>query len=938
LIKRQTILITGRVQGVGFRPAVYRIARQLGLSGFVCNDTKGVTIELQGGEEKIAEFLTRLHSDDKPPLAEIKSCEAVHVAVIEGEKEFIIKASDLQGTALSQVTADIATCRDCLAEMADKKDFRYGYPFINCTNCGPRYSIVKTIPYDRPNTTMLVFKMCDKCAAQYSDVADRRFHAQPVACGSCGPKISLTDNKGKTIEAQTGKVIAETTRLLLDGKVVAIKGIGGFHLAVDALNNKAVERLRQRKRRDHKPFAMMTDSIRKIREYAIVSELAEKLLRSPQAPIVLMPKKKSSAIAASVASGVDTFGFMLCYTPLHHLLFEQNLEVLVMTSGNISDEPLICENGQALERLGGIADAFLMHDRDIYRRVDDSIVHFVDGKPALLRRARGYVPTPILVEESCSQDILAAGGDLKNTFCFAKQNQLICSEHIGDLEDAEVYHHYINSIEHLRKLFEVEPRVIVCDLHPGYLSTQHAFSLPDVRVIQVQHHWAHIASVLAEYGLVGPVIGLACDGTGYGTDGTIWGCECLIASLDDFERFGHLAYYLLAGADRASKEAIRPLLGLLKKTYGDDFKLEGFRWLLEQIEPDVTKQQIISEQLDKRINTVETSSLGRVFDAVAAVLGLGSYNHFEAQLPMALEAIAESGVEEHYDFKFIDRAGKPLQLDLRKMVEQLIGDVRERQAAGVISAKFHNTIAAALLEMAKKARESKKLNAVALSGGVFCNRYLTDRLVKLLKETGFRVLFNRDFPSNDGGISVGQAAIAAKLMKNEKKAIEKATAEGFLKLYNPMMKTSYQFNKLLQPPNPDVRCVDPADNILYLEITMTEGWLGDIQALLGRSDHRNLESLQAHGAEVEAGKASELKWVSSLPGNISAMLVNRIQAKLKKDYGPNIALVVRDMCPADPDWDLEVNNIKAQLDLSRNPYDKGIWILSYAKDRLFRVV
>jgi len=764
-IKRQRIFITGRVQGVGFRPAVYRIARALGLCGFVCNDTKGVTLELQGEEEKIAEFLVCLQSDDKPPLAEIKSCEAVDAAVIEGEKEFIIKASDSQGTALSQVTADIATCRDCLAEMADKEDFRYGYPFINCTNCGPRYSIVKTIPYDRPNTTMSEFGMCEKCAAQYSDVTDRRFHAQPVACGACGPKIWLMDNKGKTTETRTDKVIAETSRLLLDGKVVAIKGLGGFHLAVDALNNEAVERLRRRKRRDHKPFAMMADSIEKIREHAIVSELAEKVLKSPQSPVVLLPKKQGSGIAPLVAGGVDAFGFMLCYAPLHFLLFEQNLEVLVMTSGNISDEPLICENEQALERLRDIADAFLMHDRDIYRRVDDSIVHFVDGEPALLRRARGYVPTPILVEQACSQDIFAAGGDLKNTFCFAKQNQLICSEHIGDLEDAGTYHRYINSIKHLRELFEVEPNVIVCDLHPTYLSTQYASSLVDVKVIQVQHHWAHIASVLVEHGLVGPVIGLACDGTGYGTDGAIWGCECMIASLGDFERFGHLAYYSLAGADRASKEAIRPLLGLLRKTYGDNLKLEEFQWLLERIEPDVKKQQIISEQLDKRINTVETSSLGRVFDAVAAVLGLGNYNHFEAQLPMALEAIVDSAVEEHYDFRFIDNAGKPLQLDLRKMMEQLIADVRDKQNAGAISARFHNTIAAALLEMAKKARESEKLNVVALSGGVFCNRYLTNRLVRLLNKEGFRVLSNRDFPSNDGGLSVGQAAIAANLVK-----------------------------------------------------------------------------------------------------------------------------------------------------------------------------
>jgi len=365
LIKRQKILITGRVQGVGFRPAVYRLAGALGLSGNVCNDTKGVTIELQGPEGQIAGFLARLQSKDKPPLAEIKSCRTIDIPVIEGEDNFVIKESESQGTALSQVTADIAVCSDCLAEMADESDFRYRYPFINCTNCGPRYSIVKTIPYDRPNTTMSVFAMCDRCAAQYADVTDRRFHAQPVACGACGPKIRLTNDKGKTIESKADRVITKTVHLLRAGKIVAIKGVGGFHLAVDALNDKAVRRLRERKRRDHKPFAMMADSVEKIRRYAVVGKAAERLLKSPQSPIVLLPKKKDSKIAPSVAEEVDTFGFMLCYTPLHFLLFAEDIEALVMTSGNISDEPLICKNDEALKRLGRIADAFLMHNREI---------------------------------------------------------------------------------------------------------------------------------------------------------------------------------------------------------------------------------------------------------------------------------------------------------------------------------------------------------------------------------------------------------------------------------------------------------------------------------------------------------------------------------------------------------------------------------------------
>ena len=759
------------MQGVGFRPAVYRIARALQLSGFVYNDTKGVTVELQGREEKIAEFLARLQSDtDKPPLALIKTCDTLDIPLAEDENGFLIQTSDSQGTPLSQVTADIATCRDCLTEMADEKDFRYGYPFINCTNCGPRYSIIKNIPYDRPNTTMSAFVMCDKCAAQYADVTDRRFHAQPVACPACGPKIRLTDGNGRTIQTETEKVLTETTRLLLAGKIVAIKGIGGFHLAVDALNNEAVERLRERKKRDHKPFAMMTDSIEKIKRYAIVDDMSEQLLKSPQSPIVLLTKRKSSPIAPSVAEGVSTYGFMLCYAPLHYLLFEYDLDVLVATSGNISDEPLICRNETALERLGDVADAFLMHDRDIYRQVDDSIVHYIDKEPVLLRRARGYVPTPIVIEQTSTEDIFAAGADLKNTFCFVKRNQLICSEHIGDLEDAEVYHHYIGSVEHLARLFEVEPKIVACDLHPGYFSTQYANSMTDRKIIHIQHHWAHVASVLAEHNIDGPVIGLVCDGTGYGSDGAIWGCECLIGSLEKFERFGHLDYYQLAGADKAGKEAVRPLLSLLKKAYGGNFSLPEFNWLLNSIEPDKNKLQIISEQLDKGINCVETSSLGRLFDAVAAMLGLGNYNHFDAQLPMALEAIAADDVEDSYEFEVSLTQGQSCLFNPDITIKGIVQDIKDDLKPGIISAKFHNTLTVALSAMAKRARQSTELNTVALSGGVFCNRYLISRLVKLLKREGFDVLFNRQVPSNDGGISLGQAAIAANQQIKEKRA------------------------------------------------------------------------------------------------------------------------------------------------------------------------
>jgi len=697
----------------------------------------------------------------------IASCQVTDLPIDENETDFTINTSDSMGTPISHVTPDSAVCPACLNEMANPDDFRYRYPFINCTNCGPRYSIVKTIPYDRPNTTMAPFKWCTKCKAQYDNPADRRFHAQPVACPDCGPKIYLTDNTGNLLEKNSDVTIEKTAHLLRQGKIVAIKGIGGFHLAVDALNDDAVKRLRKRKQREHKPFAMMVASVDVARQFVLVSDTAEHLLKSPQSPIVLLPKIQPDSdrtIAPSVAEGTDSFGFMLCYAPLHHLLFAQDgIDVLVMTSANISDEPLIYENDQALEKLSNIADAFLMHDRQIYRRVDDSVIHIINQKPASLRRARGYVPTPILRNESCPVDIFAAGPDLKNTFCFVKQDQFILSEHIGDLADALVYRHYVNSIEHLRKLFEVRPKIVACDLHPAYFSTQFAQSMHAEKIIPIQHHWAHIASALAEFNYTEPVIGIVADGTGFGTDSAVWGCECLIASLTEFKRVGHLKYYTLPGADKAAKEPIRPLMSLLDSLAGDASYLHKFKNLLTQIEPDNQKLRIIDNQIRKNINTVQTSSLGRLFDAVAALLKLGTYNHFDAQLPMALEAIASTDVLESYHFKIIPDSHGMLIIDLCTMLEQIIQDLKNRLSPPIIAAKFHNCIAQALLALAVEAAKTTNLKTVALSGGVFCNRYLTDRLITLLKKNHFSVLFKSDVPANDGGIALGQAAIAAQL-------------------------------------------------------------------------------------------------------------------------------------------------------------------------------
>lgn len=760
---RKKITLRGQVQGIGFRPFVYRLAAELKLTGFVYNYTQGVIIEIQGDKDDAEKFIERLkQGGSEIPLLKITLMEAADIGLIADEKSFEIKQSEKGGTVSAEVTADIATCKDCLLELFNKNDFRYHYPFINCTNCGPRYSIIKTIPYDRPNTTMTDFAMCDRCRKQYENPKDRRFHAQPVACAACGPKIKLCDKTGREIESNCEKVIQETVRLLLAGKIAAIKGLGGFHLACDGKNDEAVKTLRQRKMRDYKPFAMMAADIDKIRQFAHVDKTEEAVLKSPQSPIALLPKKEPNTIAPSVAAGVNTFGFMLPYTPLHHLIFaEKKIDALVMTSGNIADEPLICKDNEAFEKLGGIADIFLIHNREIYRQVDDSVIHIVQNEPALLRRSRGFVPQVFTLKNSASADIFAAGADMKNTFCFAKQNHFILSEHIGDMADANVYKHWVQSIEHLKKLLEVNPSIVACDLHPSYFSSQYARKLKKGKLIEIQHHWAHIASVLAEHDIDERVIGIAADGTGYGTDGTIWGCECLIASLDDFQRFGHLGYWPLAGGDSASKEAVRPIIGLMKK-----YNLSVPDAILDGIEPDKEKRAAIELQLAKNINTVLTSSLGRLFDAVSALCGLGSYNHFEAQLPMALEAVAEGKITAHYPFE-LKKENQTTIVEIGSTLKGILTDRMDGIDKNVISAKFHNTTAEFFLALAKEAKEQTGINTVAISGGVFCNRFLSERLIEQLKNNDFTVLFNQLIPVNDGGISLGQAAIAARKMENQ---------------------------------------------------------------------------------------------------------------------------------------------------------------------------
>jgi hydrogenase maturation protein HypF len=767
--KRFQILLTGRVQGVGCRPYIYRLAAAFGLTGYVSNDRRGVTIEAQGDADKLDQFIDALqNSPDHPVMLKIEKAEKSLIPFQENDTCFQIRFSQKDGAADSQVCPDIATCPDCLREMKDTCDFRFRYPFINCTQCGPRYSIVKTIPYDRPNTTMDGFAMCPQCKEQYESAADRRFHAQPVACPICGPKLFLLDNHGAVIETDSDKVISKTAKLLLEGKILAIKGIGGFHLAVNALDDSAVRLLRNRKRREAKPLAMMAADIKTIEQFAVVEEAAVELLTSPAAPIVLLPKKNPDLIAASIAQGTNSFGFMLSYAPLHHLLFaEPGLSVLVMTSANLSDEPLICDNEIALAQLKDVADYFVIHDRPVYRQVDDSVSYLIDNHPALLRRSRGCVPEPILHRELTAAEIFAAGADLKNTFCFAKGNQYILSEHIGDLENPSVYRHYIRSIDHLAGLVEARPQIIVHDLHPGYFSTQYAreyaHRMGIKEIMAVQHHWAHATAVMAEHHLSGPVIGLMADGTGYGPDGAIWGCECLICSLTEFQRFGHLEYYPLAGGDLASVEPIRPILGLCK-TAGLQIQDD----ILDRIETSRHKIELLRQQIDKNFLTVPTSSLGRLFDAAAALAGIGNYNHFEAQLPMAFESIANSGENGEYLVEIRPNSKGTLIWPVRTVLEGLLNDIENKVSMDAISARFHNTVCRALLEFAIAARNKSGLSDAALSGGVFCNRYLTNRLIGQLRENKFRVFWNQLVPAGDGCIALGQAAIACEKVKSKR--------------------------------------------------------------------------------------------------------------------------------------------------------------------------
>jgi hydrogenase maturation protein HypF len=748
------ISVRGVVQGVGFRPFIYRLAQQYDLNGWVRNTSGNVEIEVEGDEARLNRFLRDLKSE-APPMSRIENVE-VSLAAPKGYTDFSIKESLSREGHYQLVSPDIATCPDCKKEVFASDDRRYGYAFTNCTNCGPRFTIIEDIPYDRPKTTMRSFKMCPLCQREYDDPLDRRFHAQPNACPVCGPSLELVDREGKPFECED--VINAAGQLLKEGKILAVKGLGGFQLACDATEDGVVTNLRERKRRPSKPLAVMMANIEDIERHCLVSKAERELLESPQAPIVLLRWKEGSNIDKTIAPKLNYLGVMLPYTPLHHLLMQEVGLPLVMTSGNLSEEPIAKDNDEALRRLKDIADYFLLHNRDIYARYDDSVYVVEGGKARALRRARGYAPYPVFLPFK-SKQILACGAEDKNTFCLTKDEHAFLSQHIGDMENEETLEHFENTIELYRKLFRVEPEIIAYDLHPEYLATKYALELgakEGLKLVPVQHHHAHIVSCMVENNISETVIGVAFDGTGYGSDGTIWGGEFLLADWKVFRRVGHFEYVPLVGGAAAIKKPYRMALSYLYTLLGEDFSLEGLP--LSNINPD--ELSVIKQQLKRKINSPLTSSTGRLFDAVSALVGVRGDIDYEAQAAIELEMLAADTMEvEAYPFVINGEEGRGM-VGLTELWSALVSDVKNKVSPSLISLKFHNTIAEITNEMCQLISKDTGIKRVALSGGVFQNRLLLKLTMVALQKEGFDVLTHRLVPPNDGGISLGQAVMA----------------------------------------------------------------------------------------------------------------------------------------------------------------------------------
>lgn len=763
--ERQHIRVQGIVQGVGFRPFVYSLAAELQLAGFVCNDSQGVVIEVEG-EPNILDFFREALRQRKPPLAQIDTVIAEYIPP-RGEAAFVITPSQALDGRHTLISPDVATCPDCLEELQTRSDRRYRYPFINCTNCGPRFTIVQDVPYDRDKTTMHGFPLCPDCQAEYDNPLNRRFHAQPNACPVCGPHVQLSAISHHWSVSSDRLLIKATAQLLIRGDIVGIKGLGGYHLACDALHETAVARLRQRKHREAKPFALMVPDLETAERLCFINQAEAELLQSRQRPIVLLAKRPDCSLAAAVAPSYNSLGLMLAYTPLHTLLLQNFTElvgaarpsVLVMTSGNISDEPIAYRDDEAQERLAPLADYFLTHNRPIHMRCDDSVARIVAGKPQILRRARGYVPAPIRLERPFPQPILAVGGHLKNSFCLGKDNHAFVSHHIGDLENLETLTSFREGIAHFQRLFDIEPEVVAYDLHPEYLATKHALSLDLPQKIGVQHHHAHIASVMAEHNLAEPVIGVAADGTGYGLDGAIWGGEFMVADCQDFERLAHLAYVPLPGGEQAIKQPWRMAAVYLQHTFGDDFLNLDIPFVHQL---DQQKWRPLAQMMARDINSPLTSSFGRLFDAVSAVLGIRSEAVYEGQAAIELEMLAQP-TDKAYPFTITP--GTPAQLDVRPMMTAIVYELGRGVAVPVLAGRFQRTVAQMVTAVCCQIQQQTGLNRVALSGGVFQNRLLLEQAHDLLGNQGFQVYTNRQVPPNDGGISLGQAAVAGAIIQ-----------------------------------------------------------------------------------------------------------------------------------------------------------------------------
>jgi len=741
------ILVKGLVQGVGFRPFIYRLAHANNLLGTVENNNLGVRIVIQGKENDIINFIEVLPSS----IPEASHINQLEVKTINPNKfsDFSIIKSKSLSQEVTEVSPDIAVCINCLEDM-EKQSNRINYAFTNCTNCGPRFTIIKDLPYDRPKTTMAPFIMCNECQQEYSNILDRRFHAQPVACSNCGPhyKLIYKDKEFQKIE----DILIITSKLIQENKILAIKGLGGFHLACNPFDNETVKKLRLKKNREGKPLALMFSNIKEVQKYLYVNEEEKRLLEDWRRPIVLLKTKEQ--ISEQLSLGLDKLGIMLPYMPFHYLLFKKlKIPALVLTSGNLSDEPIIIDNDVAIKSLDIIADASIIYNREIHNRTDDSVAFVANNKSRIIRRSRSYAPSPIHTNFN-TEGIFAAGAELVNCFGIGKGSQIILSQHIGDLKNMETFEFYKESIQRFSNLFRFKPDMVVSDLHPEYLSSKYSDSL-NIKSIKVQHHHAHIASCMVENNLDEKVIGISLDGTGYGTDGNIWGGEILVCNLEDFERFNHFEYIKQPGGDAANHHPWRMLLSYLIHYFGSSFINEN-KNLFDDINND--EISLVSTMIEKDLNCPLTSSAGRLFDAVSALLGVCKNSTYHAEAPMRLEALArKSNTKSKYTFK-IDQ-----DISFKSCFEEMIVDLKNNREVSDIAKAFHNTIIDLTKEVSLLIRSKYSINKVALSGGSFQNKILLENCENTLKESGFEVFSQSDIPSNDGGIALGQIAIAAKL-------------------------------------------------------------------------------------------------------------------------------------------------------------------------------